>query len=115
MEIIVARKHIQIAEPGRSAAWAIAGLRGAPACSSVRMGVMSGDPRECREQARVWARLAMSSSDPRDGADYAALAYTWLKLAEIFEHDNAMLARWDKDSKVVPLSRRRRMQNFKAS
>ena len=68
---------------------------------------MSSDPRECREQARECARIAMSSSDPRDGADYAALAYTWLKLAEIFEHDNAMLARWDKDSKVVPLSRRR--------
>ena len=65
---------------------------------------MSSDPRECREQARECARIAMSSSDPRDGADYAALAYTWLKLAEIFEHDNAMLARWDKDSKVVPLS-----------
>ena len=68
---------------------------------------MSSDPRECREQARECERIAMSSSDPRDGADYAALAYTWLKLAEIFEHDNAMLARWDKDSKVVPLSRRR--------
>ena len=60
---------------------------------------MSSDPRECREQARECARIAMSSSDPRDGADYAALAYTWLKLAEIFEHDNAMLARWDKDFK----------------
>ena len=52
---------------------------------------------------------------PGDPRDYATLAYTWLKLAKIFEHDKAMLARWGKDSKVVPLGRRRRMQNLKAS
>ena len=51
--------------------------------------------------------LANSTDDPRDRADYATLAYTWLKLARIFEHDNAMLARWGKDPKVVPLGRRR--------
>ena len=71
---------------------------------------MPGDPRECLEQARECVRLANSTDDPRDRADYATLAYTWLKLAKIFEHDNAMLARWGKDPKVVPLGRRRRMQ-----
>ena len=75
---------------------------------------MPGDPRECLEQARECVRLA-NFTDPRDRADYATLAYTWLKLAKIFEHDNAMLARWGKDPKVVPLGRRRRMQNLKAS
>ena len=76
---------------------------------------MPGDPRECLEQARECVRLANSTDDPRERADYATLAYTWLKLAKIFEHDNAMLARWGKDPKVVPLGRRRRMQNLKAS
>jgi hypothetical protein len=74
---------------------------------------MPGDPRECLEQARECVRLANSTHDPRVRADYATLAYTWLKLAKIFEHDNAMLTRWG--PKVVPLGRRRRMQNLKAS
>jgi hypothetical protein len=76
---------------------------------------MPGDPRECLEQARECVRLANSTDDPRDRADYATLAYTWLRLAKIFEHDNAMLARWGKDSRVVPLSRRRRIQKLEAS
>ena len=76
---------------------------------------MPGDPHECLKQARECVRLANCTDDPRDRAYYATLAYTWLRLAKIFEHDNAMLARWGKDRKVVPLGRRRRVQNLKAS
>jgi hypothetical protein len=77
---------------------------------------MPGDPKECRRQAYECIRLAQGAATHRLRGDFAALAITWLKLAVIFEEDDAALKRCgDTQSNVVPFkSRRHRAIRVKA-
>jgi hypothetical protein len=79
---------------------------------------MPGDPEECRRQGRECVRLAQRATTPRAQQDYLSLAQTWLQLADIFEHDNALLKGWGKSgSNVVPFAptRSRRPIKLRAS
>ena len=51
---------------------------------------MPGDPRECRQQAHECLRLAQEATSDPARQDYNALAYTWARLADMFESDNAL-------------------------
>jgi hypothetical protein len=51
---------------------------------------MPGDPRECRQQAQECLRLARQATSDPARQDYNALAYTWTRLADMFESDNAL-------------------------
>jgi len=51
---------------------------------------MPGDPRECRQQAQECLRLAQEATSDPARQDYNALAYTWTRLADMFESDNAL-------------------------
>jgi hypothetical protein len=69
---------------------------------------MPGDPRECRQQAQECLRLAQEATSDPAREDYTTLAYTWTKLANMFESDNALLESLSAaGSSVVPLEPRR--------
>ena len=69
---------------------------------------MPGDPRECRQQAQECLRLAQEATSDPAREDYTTLAYTWTKLANMFESDNALLESLSAaGSRVVPLDLRR--------
>src|SRR5262245_32995896 len=69
---------------------------------------MPGDPKECRRQANECRRLAQEAATHRLREDFAALAITWLKLAVIFEEDDAVLKSCgDTQLNVVPFKSRR--------
>jgi hypothetical protein len=55
---------------------------------------MSGDPHECRRQAAECFRFAQSATSPKFRDDFTKLANVWLKLAEQFESDCALLNNW---------------------
>jgi hypothetical protein len=69
---------------------------------------MSGDPQECRQQAKECLYLAQQATSDSVRQDYTALAHTWMELARVFESDNALLESLDgAGSSVVPLQTRR--------
>ena len=78
---------------------------------------MPGDPKECRRQAYECMRLAHRATTHRAREEFSALANTWLRLAVIFEEDDATLkCCGDTKSNVIPLrSRRHRPIRLKAS
>jgi hypothetical protein len=78
---------------------------------------MPGDPRECRRQAYECVRLAQEARTHKAREEFSALASTWLRLAVIFEEDDAVLSRCgDAKSNVIRLSsRRHRPIRLKAS
>jgi hypothetical protein len=78
---------------------------------------MPGDPKECRRQAYECVRLAQQATSQRLKADFSALANTWLRLAVIFEEDDAVLTRCgDAQSNITPLkSRKHRPIRLRAS
>ena len=55
---------------------------------------MSGDPQECRRQAAECFRFAQSATSPKSRDDFTKLAHVWLKLADQFESDRALLNTW---------------------
>jgi hypothetical protein len=77
---------------------------------------MPGDPKECRRQAYECIRLAQQATTRRSRQEFASLANTWLRLAVIFEEDDALLKRCgDTESNVIPLRPRHRPIRLKAS
>ena len=69
---------------------------------------MPGDPRECRQQAQECLHLAQQATSDPARQDYNALAYTWTRLADMFESDNALAEGLSAaGSSVVPLQPRR--------
>ena len=73
-----------------------------------RMEAMSGDPRECRQQAQECLRLAQEATSDSGRKDYTAFADTLMQLAKIFESDNALLEGLSAaESNDVPLEARR--------
>lgn len=55
---------------------------------------MSGDPQECRRQAAECFRFAQAATSPKSRDDFTKLAHVWLKLADQFEADRALLHMW---------------------
>jgi hypothetical protein len=55
---------------------------------------MSGDPRQCREQAAECVRLANQGTTLEARDEFIELAEVWLKLASAFDSDDAMLDMW---------------------
>jgi hypothetical protein len=55
---------------------------------------MSGDPQECRRQAAECFRFAQAATSPKSRDDFTKLANVWLKLADQFEADRALLYTW---------------------
>ncbi len=55
---------------------------------------MSGDPQECRRQAAECFRFAQAATSPKSRDDFTKLANVWLKLADQFESDRALLHTW---------------------
>ena len=55
---------------------------------------MSGDPQECRRQAAECFRFAQAATSPKSQDDFTKLANVWLKLADQFEADRALLHTW---------------------
>jgi hypothetical protein len=53
---------------------------------------MPGDPKECRQHALTFVRLAQTSATPEAREHYAELAKTWLKIAADLESDQTLLA-----------------------
>jgi hypothetical protein len=77
---------------------------------------MSGDPKECRWHAYECLRLAKQATTHRARQDFLALTHTWLRLAVIFEEDDAVLKRCgDTESNVIPFKPRHRPIRLKAS
>jgi hypothetical protein len=78
---------------------------------------MPGDPKECRRRAYECIRLAQQATTHRARKEFLALADTWLRLAVIFEEEDAALkCGGDTKSNVIPLrSRRRCLIRLKAS
>ena len=69
---------------------------------------MPGDPQECRQLARDCLRLAEEATSDPARQDYNALAYTWTRLADMFESDIAVLESLSAaGSSVVSLQLRR--------
>jgi hypothetical protein len=52
---------------------------------------MTGDPKECRQQALVCVRLAQTSPYPVAREQFASLARTWIRLADDLERTLAIL------------------------
>lgn len=72
---------------------------------------MSGNPEECRQQARECLRLAHEAASHDARQEYADLANTWLQLANIFECDDSLLKGLsDAGSNVIPLKSRWRVK-----
>ena len=55
---------------------------------------MSGDPQECRRQAAECFRFAQAATSLKSRDDFTKLANVWLKLADQFEADRALLHTW---------------------
>jgi hypothetical protein len=55
------------------------------------VGVVRGDPNQCREQAAECVRLANEGTTQQSRDDFIELANVWLKLAAQFESDRALL------------------------
>jgi hypothetical protein len=68
---------------------------------------MPGDPRECRQQAQECLRLAQEATSDPARQDYAALASTWMQLANMYESDDALLKGLSAAGLNVPLTPRR--------
>jgi hypothetical protein len=68
---------------------------------------MPGDPRECRQQAQECLRLAQEATSDHARQDYAALASTWMQLANMYESDDALLNGLNTAGSNVPLIPRR--------
>ena len=43
---------------------------------------MTGDPKECRQQALASIRLAQTSASPQARDRFAGSAWTWIRLAD---------------------------------
>jgi hypothetical protein len=61
-----------------------------PACN-IRMGVMPGDPEECRQQARNCKLLAEQTANQDSKQTLLHLAQSWAKLAAELESALALL------------------------
>ena len=68
---------------------------------------MSGDPQECRRQAAECFRFAQAATSLKSRDDFTKLANVWLKLADQFEADRALLHTWGgmANSNASPLKR----------
>ena len=62
---------------------------------------MSGDPKQCREQAAECVRLANEGTTQQSRNDFIELANVWLKLAAQLESDGAVLDVLDNALKVT--------------
>ena len=52
---------------------------------------MPGDPKECRQHALTYVRLAQTSASPHAREHFAGLARTWIRLANDLERSLAFL------------------------
>jgi hypothetical protein len=55
---------------------------------------MPGDPRECRDQARLCMQLAQSSRSDTERETFERFAQLWASLATDYENANLLLAQW---------------------
>jgi hypothetical protein len=54
---------------------------------------MPGDPKECREHAQQWLKLAESTQSLFVKLRFQGLAHAWLRLADDLECAEALLVR----------------------
>jgi hypothetical protein len=52
---------------------------------------MPGDPKECRQHALACVRLAQTSASREAREEFANLARTWIRLADVLERTWAIL------------------------
>ena len=55
---------------------------------------MPGDPKECRQHALAYVRLAQTSASPQSREEFASLARTWIRLADDLESTWPSLMCW---------------------
>jgi hypothetical protein len=78
-----------------------------PACNA-RIGVMPGNPNECRTHALECTNLAETALNKNARETFLYFASAWFKLASQIENSEALVSKWGGQSRLTQLIQQQR-------